>query len=107
MDVVLDTIGGETLRRSIAVVKPGGVVVSLLGEPPQDEARARGIRAISNSVTQPFPSSSLLQTLAQLIVVGELAVTLGPTFALHEAPQAHQLSQTGHGRGRIVLHIAD
>ena len=29
------------------------------------------------------------------------------TFALHEAPQAHQLSETGHGRGRIVLHIAD
>jgi NADPH:quinone reductase-like Zn-dependent oxidoreductase len=107
LDLVLDTIGGETLRRSMAVLKPGGTLVSLLEQPPQDEAQARGIRATNNSVTQPFPSSSLLQTLARLIVAGELTVTLGPIFALHEAPQAHELSQAGHGRGRIVLHIAD
>jgi NADPH:quinone reductase-like Zn-dependent oxidoreductase len=107
LDLVLDTIGGETQRRSMAVIKPGGTLVSLLGEPPQEQAQARRIRAVSNSVTQPYPASSMLQTIAQLIEAGELTVTLGPSFALEQAGQAHELSQTGHGRGRIVLHIAD
>jgi NADPH:quinone reductase-like Zn-dependent oxidoreductase len=107
LDLVLDTVGGETLRRSIGLVKPGGTLVSLLGEPPQAQAQARGIRAMANSVTQPFPASSLLETLAQLIVAGEVTVTLGPSFPLQQARQAHELSQIGHGRGRIVLHIAD
>jgi NADPH:quinone reductase-like Zn-dependent oxidoreductase len=107
LDLVLDTIGGETLRRSIGVARPGGALVSLLGQPPQEQALARGIRAVANSVTQPFPSSSLLRTIAQLIVAGEVTVTLGPSFPLEQAQQAHKLSQTGHGRGRIVLHIAD
>jgi NADPH:quinone reductase-like Zn-dependent oxidoreductase len=106
LDLVLDTVGGETLRRSIALVKPGGTLVSLLGEPPQEEARARGLRAIANSVSQPYPASSLLLTIAELIVAGEISITLGPRFPLEQARQAHELSETGHGRGRIVLHIA-
>jgi NADPH:quinone reductase-like Zn-dependent oxidoreductase len=107
MDLVLDTIGGETLRRSLAVVKPGGTLISLVGPPPQEQAQARGIRAITNSVAQPYPARSMLETIAQLISEGQLVVTVGPSFALDEARQAHELSQTGHGRGRIVLHIAD
>ena len=45
VDAVLDTIGGETLKRSFAVVKKGGVVVSSADEPSQDEAKRRGVRA--------------------------------------------------------------
>jgi len=54
VDVVLDTIGGDTLQRSMTVVKPGGILVSLLEQPSQEEAAEYGIRAIRNSVTQPF-----------------------------------------------------
>jgi NADPH:quinone reductase-like Zn-dependent oxidoreductase len=48
-----------------------------------------------------------LRTIAQLIDEGHLKVTIMQTFPLREASRAHELSQTGHGRGRIVLHIAD
>lgn len=107
VDVVLDTIGGETLSRSLNVIKRGGIVVSLLELPSQEIARERGIRAMKNAVTQPFPSSDLLQTIAQLMSEGGIKVAPGRNFPLREAKLAHELSQAGHGRGRIVLHIAD
>jgi NADPH:quinone reductase-like Zn-dependent oxidoreductase len=104
VDLVLDTIGGETLARSMAVVKRGGVLVSLLGQLSQEQAQAHGIRAMNNVA---LPTSATLQAIAQLIAEGQVKPTIMRTFALHEAAQAHALSQTGHGRGRIVLHIAD
>ncbi len=53
------------------------------------------------------PTSSLLRTIAQLIGEGHVKPTIARTFSLQEASLAHELSQSGHGRGRIVLHIAD
>lgn len=51
VDAVLDTIGGETLKGSFAVVKKGGVIVSSADEPSQDEAKRRGVRATFSSST--------------------------------------------------------
>jgi len=102
VDLVLDTIGGETLRRSFGVLKRGGTLVSLLEQPSQEQARERGVRAMSNAA---LPTSEHLQIIADLIVAGQLRPTIERVFALREARQAHKLSQTGHGRGRIVLTI--
>jgi len=106
VDLVLDTRGGETLQRSMDVVKHGGTLVSLLEQPSQEKAQKRGIRAMRITASLPFPSSGLLQTIAQLIDEGHVKVVLAGTFPLREASLAHELSQSGHGRGRIVLHIA-
>jgi NADPH:quinone reductase-like Zn-dependent oxidoreductase len=105
VDVVLDTIGGETTRRSMQIVKPGGIVVSLLEQPPQDLAKALDIRAMKNTAALPFPSTNLLQTIAQLIAEDQIKATIMQTFPLYQADQAHTLSQQGHGRGRIVLRV--
>ncbi len=107
VDIVLDTIGGETMQRAMNVIKPGGILVSLLEQPPEDQAREHGIRAMRNTVTQPYPSSDLLRTIAELIVSGHIRVTLMQAFPLREAASAHELSQRGHGRGRIVLDIGE
>lgn len=107
VDVVLDTIGGETLLRSLYVVKPGGIVVSLLEQPSQEIARERGIRAMKNTSSLPYPSTSLLQTIAQLMSEGRVKTAIERVFPLNEAGLAHELSQTGHGRGRIVLQVVD
>ncbi len=45
--------------------------------------------------------------LSRLIEAGKIKPQVYKVFPLAEARQAHELSQTGHGRGRIVLHIAD
>ena len=104
VDLVLDTIGGETLQRSTAVIKHGGTLVSLLEKPSLQLAQACGIRAVKNVVT---PTNKDLQQISQLIDEGQVKAVVGQTFPLSQARQAHELSQTGHGRGRIVLQITD
>jgi NADPH:quinone reductase-like Zn-dependent oxidoreductase len=104
VDFVLDTIGGETLRRSMQVIKRGGTLVSIVEAPPAELAEKFGIWAINNAV---LPSSEHLRKIVQLIDAGHARPTIRRTFPLQEAPQAHELSQSGHGRGRIVLHIKD
>jgi NADPH:quinone reductase-like Zn-dependent oxidoreductase len=106
VDLVLDTIGGETLQRSMHVVKRGGVVVSLLEQPSQEMAQALSIRAMKNTAALPFPSSSLLQAIAELIDKRYVRTVVARLLPLREARLAHELSQTGHGRGRIVLYVA-
>ncbi|HXL38404.1 MAG TPA: zinc-binding dehydrogenase, partial [Ktedonobacteraceae bacterium] len=103
VDLVLDGVGAQTLSSSLAVLKPGGTLISIAGPPPQEQARARGVRALMSRGAASTP----LQTFTQLIVEGQLKVTAGKTFSLSEAQQAHEYGQSSHGRGRIVLQIAD
>lgn len=104
VDLVLDGVGGATLLSSLAALRRGGTLISIAGPPPQEQAQARGIRAMM-SRGQSAPGS--LQTISQLIDEGYLKVPVGRTFPLSEVQQAHEYSQRGHGRGRIVLQIAD
>jgi NADPH:quinone reductase-like Zn-dependent oxidoreductase len=84
------------------VVKRGGILVSIVEAPPAALAEKLGIRAIINAV---LPTSEHLRKIVQLIDAGYAKPTIRRTFPLHQAPQAHELSQRGHSRGRIVLHI--
>ena len=104
VDFVLDAIGGETLVRSMRVVKPGGVLVSIVAVPAEALAQELGIRAIKNAA---LPTSEQLRQIVQLIDEGRARPTVQRTFALGEAAAAHALVETGHGRGRVVLHVAD
>lgn len=104
IDFVLDTIGGETLQRSMHIVKRGGTLVSVIEPPSPELAQELGIRAVKNAV---IPTSENLQKIIQVLEEGHAKPVIQEVFSLYEAPQAHALCQTGHGRGRIVLHIAD
>lgn len=107
VDVVLDSIGGDVLERSLHVVRRGGILVSLLVSPSQEQAQALGIRATKNAASLPYPSTRLLEDITQLMVEGQVRTVIARTFPLHQAERAHELSQSGRGRGRIVFHIAD
>jgi NADPH:quinone reductase-like Zn-dependent oxidoreductase len=75
---------------------------TIASPPPQEEAQARGVRAM---MIHSQPSSALLQMLTQLIDEGHLKVIDGKTFPLNEVQQTQEYSRGGHGRGRIVLEI--
>ena len=105
VDLVVDTVGGQTLESAWPVIKRGGRLVSTAGQPSKEKARELGIGALFFSGGR--PSSERLQTIAQLIDEGQVKATLARIFPLREASLAHELSQSGHGRGRIVLHIAN
>lgn len=104
VDLVLDTVGAQTLESSLQAVKRGGTLVTIAGQPPEEKVKERGVRVALFSASV---SSKLLQTFAQLIDEGQVKVAIGRVFPLRDARQAHELSESGHGRGRIVLHIAD
>ncbi|HEY8685679.1 MAG TPA: NADP-dependent oxidoreductase [Chloroflexota bacterium] len=105
VDVVFDTVGGEVMDRSWQLLKPSGILVEVAGMPNEDTARQHGVR--TSGVQAPPDVSDILRQIADLIRSGAVMAEVGAVFPLDEAAQAQALSQTGHGRGRIVLHIAD
>jgi NADPH:quinone reductase-like Zn-dependent oxidoreductase len=105
VDVVFDPVGGETMDRSWQLLKPGGILVEVAGMPSEEAAQQHGVR--TSGVQAPPVISGILQQLAELIESGTIQAEIGPVFPLDEAAEAHALSETGHGRGRIVLHVAD
>ena len=102
MDVVLDGVGGEIQERSFGVLKPGGMLVSIRGRPSQDQASARGVRAQHVSV---HADAEQLRAIADLAEAGRLAVHVDATFPLEEVRKAHEMSKTGHTRGKVVLRV--
>jgi NADPH:quinone reductase-like Zn-dependent oxidoreductase len=103
VDLVYDTVGGEVLATVWPTLKRGGTLVTIAGQP--DEAKARELNARTARFAAQV-SSELLSTFAQLIDEGHVKVFVGETFPLSEANKAQELSESGHGRGRIVLQIA-
>ncbi|MBA2392510.1 MAG: NADP-dependent oxidoreductase [Ktedonobacteraceae bacterium] len=100
VDLVFDVVGGSALEASLQALKRGGTLVTIAGQPAAEKVQERGARVVS-FYTQ--VGRDLLQTFAQLIDEGQVKVTIEKVFPLSEASQAHELSQHGHGRGRIVL----
>jgi len=103
MDVVIDTVGGETIDRAWQVLKPNGILVTVAGRISEETAKAHGARGMS---TMAAPAAKL-KDLSELIESHKLKPLVGKVFPLAEASKAQELSETGHGRGRIVLHVAD
>ena len=104
VDVVLDTIGGETQERSWKVLKQGGLLASIVQPPGADKAKRFGVRSafvLSNT------NRNELAGIAALIDSGNLKVVLDRILPLSEVRRAHELSQSGHVRGKIVLRVKE
>ncbi|HMV86847.1 MAG TPA: NADP-dependent oxidoreductase [Blastocatellia bacterium] len=104
VDVVFDTIGGETQERSFAVLKPGGVLVSAVSPPAQELAAARGVSA---AMVQVQPNAAQLAEIAALADAGKIVPNIETVLPLSEFQRAHELSQSGRTRGKIVLQVQD
>jgi NADPH:quinone reductase-like Zn-dependent oxidoreductase len=102
VDVVLDTIGGETLKRSVDVVRDEGRVVSIAEPPTAEHFGQRGIEATYVFVR---PDGEQLEELGELAEAGRLSVELAEVLPLEQAARAHELSESGHVRGKLVLRV--
>ncbi|MFC5702408.1 NADP-dependent oxidoreductase [Cohnella faecalis] len=103
VDFVLDTVGGQTLERSWSIVKRGGTLITITGQPPMERGRELGVRVLRSSLA----SGQNLTEIAALIDEGHVKTYVQSVFPLDQARQAHERSESGHGRGRIVLRVAD
>jgi NADPH:quinone reductase-like Zn-dependent oxidoreductase len=103
VDVVLDTIGGETLDRSFGVLKPGGLLISSVATPDPDKAARYGVRGVFFLVSV---TTAGLGSLAAMIDSGQIRTAVGEVLPLAEARQAHEmLAGKPHRRGKIVLAV--
>ncbi len=104
VDLVLDLIGGETQERSWSVLKKGGLLLSLVQPPSVEKAKALGVRA---AFVAGHPSGAQLAEIAKIIDSGQLAPVIDRILPLSEVRRAHELSQSGHTHGKIVLRISN
>jgi NADPH:quinone reductase-like Zn-dependent oxidoreductase len=102
VDVVFDTIGNDTQERAFQTLKQSGFLVSSAGTPSAEKAQEFGVGA-----TFVFckPNAPQLAEINQLIEEGKLKVHIETILPLTEVKKAHQLSQSGRTRGKIVLQI--
>lgn len=105
VDVVLDTVGGEYGPRSLEVLRPGGMLVSIASPAEAylaDAARQRGLRA---GFTIVEPDNGGLREIAALVESGRLRVHVDAVLPLAEAGRAHELLAGGTVRGKVVLTV--
>ncbi len=103
IDMVLDTMGGETQERSWGVLKSGGILVSTVSPDTEQQGQAHGKRGV---MMQAQDSGAQLAQIAALVDAGKLKPHVEQVFALADARQAQEASQKGHTRGKIVLQAA-
>ncbi|WP_030607284.1 NADP-dependent oxidoreductase [Streptomyces fulvoviolaceus] len=103
VDVVLDTMGGDHALRSLRVLRPGGLVVSILpvgAEGFREEAERLGVRAITMLVDA---DRADMEAIADLVEQGKLRAAIAGTFPLAGVAEAHALGDTGRTTGKLVL----
>jgi len=108
VDVVLDSIGGDYVERSLRTLRDGGVLVTLPAPPPADgpvlaEAAARSVRVGWMLVE---PDHEGLRQIAALVEADRLRPLVDRVFPLAQAADAHAYGETGGTTGKIVLEVA-
>jgi NADPH:quinone reductase-like Zn-dependent oxidoreductase len=104
VDVVLDTVGGDTQQRSWQVLKQGGILVSTIQAPSEESAKAHGVRGAM--VFSAPPIGETLTEVATLVDNGTIKPEVSIVLPLQEIRKAHQTVEAGHTRGKLVLQVA-
>jgi NADPH2:quinone reductase len=115
VDLALDTVGGETFKRSVYCVRQYGDLVTLL-QPGNDmdwkEARLRNLRVSFELMLTPMiyalaaaqqHQAEILRRCTTLIESGKLRIHLSTTLPLHKAAEAHRLIEAGGMIGKLAL----
>jgi NADPH:quinone reductase-like Zn-dependent oxidoreductase len=104
VDIVFDTVGGETQERSWKTLKPGGVLVSVVQPPSEESAAAHKARGAFAGGYPPV--APVLMEIKGLVESGKLKPVVSTVLPLSEAARGHDLIAAGHTRGKIILQPA-
>ncbi|GAB3572279.1 NADP-dependent oxidoreductase [Hymenobacter daeguensis] len=103
VDVVLDTIGGDNLARSLNVVKPGGTLISIsspLSPDTTERAAAKGVHGYFFLVTS---NGADMQQIAERLADGRLKSHVSQRLPFAELPEALRLVESGTTQGKVVV----
>jgi len=103
VDVVLDTLAGETQTRSFTVLRPGGTLVATPYPPDEEVAKARGVRA---SFVFYQSDGTLLQNVVGKIDADRTTVLVDRTFPFTSFSDAFTYQASGRARGKILVSVA-
>lgn len=103
VDMVYDLIGGETQERSWSVLKPGGILVSTLGQPPQDKAAQHKVRAAGYMAQ---PNADELAEIGRLIDDGKVRPVVEAVYPFTQTKEAEERQEHGHVHGKIAVNLA-
>jgi NADPH:quinone reductase-like Zn-dependent oxidoreductase len=102
VDMVFDTVGGETQERSLSVLRKGGVLVSVVARLAPGVAEQHGVRGVYFIVEG---SREQLEQIAALVDEGELKPIIARVFPLARARAAFEFGVSSHAPGKIVLEV--
>jgi NADPH:quinone reductase-like Zn-dependent oxidoreductase len=102
MDVVFDTVGGKVQDASWSVMRPGGILVSITDPPPKEKAESLGLRSAFVFIQ---PNAAVLRELGKLVDGGRVRPIVGAELGLCDVVKAHDLSESGHAKGKIALYV--
>jgi len=105
IDFVLDTVGGDTIDRSLKIMKKGGTIISInsgANDQVQEKAKVKGIFGAKMMVQS---SGEDMQHLGSLLEEGALKPTVSAVFPLEKMAEAHAQIETGKTRGKIVVTV--
>src|SRR5215831_3918306 len=100
VDLVFDTVGGDTQERAFQTLKRGGFLVSTVSPPSAEKAKEFGITVAMIAVR---PNSHQLAEINRLLGSGKLKVRIATVLPLADVKKAHQMSASGHADGKIIL----
>lgn len=102
VDLVVDTMGGDVQNHSWALIKEGGMLVSVVEQPNEAQAKQHQVRSAFVFIE---PSSRILNELNRLVEQGQLMPFIEHQFSLEQIVEAHQQSQSGRTRGKIIVKV--
>ena len=106
VDMVLDPLSGDTRARSLDVLRPGGILVSLLPGTDPEEAAKAAAREVRVETLLVEADHAGMNAVADLVASGSLRAHIEAVFPLADAAKAHALGETGRTTGKIVLTVS-
>ena len=104
VDIVFDSLGGEIQQKSWQVLKPNGILVSIVNPPSAEQAAAHNARSAFVFIQ---PDAAVLKELTTLVDAGKIRPIIGAEFALADIAKAQALSESGRAVGKIVVHVGN
>jgi NADPH:quinone reductase-like Zn-dependent oxidoreductase len=105
VDVVLDNVGGGAQERSWQVLKPGGILVSIVQPPSLEKAAEYGVQA--QFIMALPPAGPILKEIATLVETGYVKPIVATVYPLKEIKKGHDIVWDKHVRGKIVIQVVD
>lgn len=113
LDFLMDAVGVSTLPNALDLVRPGGTFVSIPTLVDDGDiaaacaaGEAKGVKRIFSTMTDQGCATTLVK-IAELLVGGDIQLPPLREFPLQQVAEAHQILESGHNRGKIVLKVAD